>query len=99
MTRPFYSEYVRHCLRFYTRNKDFTHFKSESDKKNWFACEIVFKGYSEKDQEILTSIYGEYDTLADNVYVTSKKHEINQNIIWDMMKDVERKIAQERGLL
>lgn len=100
MNRPFYSEYVRHCLRFYTRNLcPPRFFKSEADKTNWFACASVLKGYSDKDRDILVAVYGGYDTLPDNVYETAKKHNIDQNMIWDMMKDVERKIARRRGLM
>ena len=55
--------------------------------------------YSDRDRDILVTVYSGFDTLADNVYETAKKFNINQNIIWDMMKDVERKIAQARGLI
>lgn len=99
MTRPFYSEYVKHALRFYTRNLSRPCFKSDVDKNNWFACASVFKNYHDRDREILVAVYSGYDTLADNVYETAKKHGINQAIIWDMMKEVERKIARRRGLL
>lgn len=99
MIRPYYSEYVRHCLRFYTRNLQPEFFKSEVDKDNWYACASVFKGLSEKDRDILITVFAGYDTLADNVYETAKKYEINQGIIWDLMKDIERKIARKRGLI
>lgn len=97
--RPFYSDYVRHCLRFYSRNLQQPRFKSEADRNNWFACANTLKSYSDTDRDILITVYSGYDTLADNVYETAKKYDINQNIIWDMMKDVERKIAGKRGLL
>jgi hypothetical protein len=48
---------------------------------------------------MLIAVYSGYDTLADNVYETAKKYEVNQAIIWDMMKDVEHKIAKRRGLI
>lgn len=99
MNRPFYSEYIRHCLRFYTRNLHINHFNTEVDQNNWWACDKVVKGCSDVDRDIITSVYSGFDTLADNVYETAKKHGINQNIIWDMMKDIERKIARKRGLL
>lgn len=99
MNRPFYSEYVRHALRFYTRNLSQPRFKSEVDKNNWFACFSVIKSYPDIDRDILVAVYGDYDTLSDNVYETAKKYGINQAIIWDLMKDVERKIAKRRGLM
>lgn len=99
MNRPFYSEYVRHALRFYTRNLSQPHFKTEVDKNNWFACANAIKGYSDRDRDILVAVYGGYDTLSDNVYETAKKYSINQAIIWDMMKEFERQIAKRRGLM
>lgn len=99
MNRPFYSEYVKHALRFYTRNLQQPHFKSEADKNNWHSCASVLKGYSDRDRDILIYVYSGFDTLSDNVYEAAKKHGINQSIIWDMMKDVERKIAKRRGLM
>lgn len=104
MNRPYYSEYVRHAMRFYSRSltkfpQEPPLFKSEADANNWKACHIVIKDYSDKDKEILISVYGGYDTLADEVYKIAKKNNINQNIIWDMMKDFERNVAKERGLM
>lgn len=99
MNRPYYSEFVRHCLRFYSRNLKLTQFKSDIDKQNWMACSEVVKTYCDRDRDIIVMVYGEYDTLADNVYNVSKKLGINQYIIWDMMKDLERKIALKRGLI
>ena len=99
MNRPFYSEFVRHCLRFYTRNLQLTQFKSRVDKENWLACANVVEKYLDRDRDILVAVYSGYDTLADNVYETAKKYNMDQAIIWDMMKEVERKIAKRRGLL
>lgn len=95
----FYTDYARHCLRFYTRNLNASRFKSEVDKRNWLACVSAFKAYSERDRNILVSVYSNFDTLADNVYEAAKKYNINQALIWDMMKDIERKIAKKRGLI
>ena len=99
MNRPFYSEYVRHCLRFYTRNRTLPNFKSEADKNNWYACATVLKGCTDRDRDIIFEVYSAYDTLADNVYEVSKKHNIDQAVIWDLMKSIERKIARRRGLI
>lgn len=99
MNRPFYSDYVRHALRFYSRNLTRVVFKSEVDRNNWNACESVIREHSVKERDILVMVYGGFDTLSDNVYETAKKYGINQNIIWDLMKDVERDIAKRRGLI
>lgn len=100
MSKTFYSDYVRHALRFYSRNIDKpSKFKSDVDKANWLSCHGAIKNHPQKEQNILISVYSGYDTLPDEVYNTSKKHNIDQSIIWDMMKDVEHKIARNRGLI
>lgn len=99
MNKPFYTDYVRHALRFYSRNLSLSIFAKHVDRENWFACHYAINGYSRRDKDILVYVYGSYDTLADNVYAMAKKYSINQNIIWDMMKEFERKIAIERGLI
>ena len=98
MNKPCYTDYVRHAIRFYARYLKLKKFKSEVDRANWFACHNVLQTYSERDRDILVYVYGEFDTLADNVYQISKKHHIHQNLVWDMMKQFERDVAIERGL-
>ncbi len=98
MSKMFYTEYVRHAMRFYSRYLDITHFKNEIDKSNWSACHKVIESYSDRDRDILVYVYGAFDTIGDNVYEMAQKFSINQNNIWDMMESFERKVARERGL-
>ena len=100
MSRTYYSDYVKHALRFYSRNcTEKPVFKSDADKNNWLACDSVFKCYPLDTRKILLTVYSGYDTLPDEVYNASKKWHIDQNWIWDMMKEIERKIAKRRGLI
>ena len=99
MNKPYYTEYVRHCLRFYSRNPTIARFNSLVDKENWYACHRVIENYSDRDTFIILRVYSGYDTIADNVYDVARLHNIDQNIIWDMIKDLERTIAKKRGLL
>ncbi len=99
MSKPFYSEYVRHCMRFYSRNTNRPRFNTEVDKNNWYACSRAIEHYSDRDKDILVRVYGMYDTLADNVYEVAKQYSIDQNIIWDMLKELEHSIAKKRGLI
>lgn len=100
MSKVYYSDYVKHALRFYSRNcTEKPVFKSEADKSNWYACDSVLSHYPLDTRQILIEVYGGYDTLPDEVYKASKKIHIHQNWIWDLMKEVEKKIAKRRGLL
>lgn len=99
MNRFFYTDYVRHALRFYTRNLQLSDFKTDTDRLNWVACNKVLNLCFEKEKNILIFVYSSFDSLPENVFRASSKFGINQNIIWDLMKDAERKIAKLRGLL
>ena len=99
MTKPFYSEYVRHCMRFYSRNTAMTHFNTKVDEDNWRACHKVMGRYSDKDKGIILKVYSLYDTIADNVYEVANLYHIDQEVIWDLLKYFERNVARQRGLL
>lgn len=99
MTRPFYSEYVRHCMRYYSRNTSKPRFNTEVDKNNWYTCREAIDRYSDRDKDILIRVYSMRDTLADNVYEVAKMYNIDQNIIWDMLKEFEHSVAKKRGLI
>jgi hypothetical protein len=66
---------------------------------NWEACHAEIMCLSDKTKDILVTVYGGFDTLPDEVYNASRKYSMNQNIIWDMMKDFERAVAKQRGLI
>lgn len=99
MSKTYYSDYVKHALRFYTRNLDAKSFRTDIDKDNWYSCHNVVKTYSDMEQTIIFSVYSGYDTIGDEVYNASKEYNIRQNIIWDLMKDIEHKIAKKRKLI
>ena len=98
MSRAFYSDFANHCLRFYTRHKD-PEFHNEADKRNWEVCEEVLSQYPPREREILTFIYFEGDTIADNVYKISLAKGISQDTVWKLVNDIERQIATQRGLI
>ena len=86
-------------MRYYARNTIKPRFNTEVDKNNWHACHRAIENYSDRDKDILIRVYGLHDTLADNVYEVAKAYAIDQNIIWDKLKDFERSVAKKRGLL
>lgn len=102
--KPYYSEYVAHCLRYYIKTLDEGHdghpiFKSEADKANWSACYGVLKNYSESDMEMIAYIYRPGDTIPDKIYALSKSKGVPQDTIWSLINTVERRVAKRRGLI
>jgi viroplasmin and RNaseH domain-containing protein len=99
MNKPFYTDYVRHCMRFYARTTNKPRFNTEVDKNNWYACHRAIEKYSDTEKDILIKVYSLRDTLADNVYEVAKLYNLDQNDIWDMLKELEHNIAKKRGLI
>lgn len=96
--KTFYSEYVQHCMRFYARHPN-PKFRNDADKQNWNACDSAMKGFTDKEQDILMTVYREGDTIPDNVYKVSVDRNIKQDTIWKLINELERKVAKRRGLL
>jgi hypothetical protein len=97
--KSFYSEYVQHCMRFYARHPH-PKFRSEADKKNWIACDLAVKGFTEEQQNILMAIYRDGDTaITDYVHKVSIERNVKQDLIWKLINELERKVAKRRGLL
>ena len=94
----FYSEYVRHCMRFYTRHPH-PKFLSDADKQNWNACDSVLKGFSPSEVDILMTVYREGDTIPDSIYKVSVDRNIKQDNIWKLVNELERKVAERRNLI
>ena len=104
IVRPYYSDFVRHCLRYYVKTLDegkggHPVFKSDADRENWSACYNVLKDYSQSNVDIISEIYRPGDTIADKIYLLAKTRQISPDTIWGLINTVERKIAKKRGLL
>ena len=99
MTKKFYSDYVRHALRFYSRNLESPVFNCPATQKNWIACDTVLNEHFPRYKDVLISVYSGFDTMGDNVYEAAKKYNMPQDNIWTMMEELEKLIARERGLI
>lgn len=99
MNRLYFTDYTRHCMRFYARHPDKSRFASKADKEDWFACQRAMVFYSPEEKEMLLQVYARRDTLEDNVYEVAKEHHVDQNVIWSLLGDLDRTVAKERGLL
>ena len=97
--KTFYSDYTQHCMRFYARRERPEQFPTLADRQNWEACETAVNKFCEQDREIIFKIYGNPDTLADNIYGISVEMGEPQDRFWKLIGDVEKAVAQERGLI
>ena len=99
MVKKYYSDYVRHALRFYARHQNMPLFNRMAEQRDWNACRTVLNEHFSEYKELLISVYQAFDTMADNVYEAAKKYNVPQDNIWSMMADLEKRVAIERGLL
>lgn len=102
--KPYYSEFVRHCLRYYIKTLDEGRggcpvFRTPAERENWSACHYVLNGCSENIVDTICQIYRTGDTIPDNIYMIAKNRGGSQAPLWNLVSDIERKIAQKRGLI
>lgn len=96
--RAYYSEFAGHCIRFYARYPQ-PRFKTEADKKNWFACDNALKSFTDPDRALLLDIFRDGDSIPDNVFQLAKQNSMKQESLWKLVEELERKVAKRRGLL
>ena len=100
--RKHYSEYVRHCLRFYIATLEVgtaPKFKTAADRTNWLCCRYVVENLDQNDLDFVKQLYSPGDTVPDKVYALAKEHKMSQSYLWSLMDDLEYKIAKKRGLI
>lgn len=103
MSKSFYTDYSKHMIRFYLsttlESNDPPEFRSEADEKNWRSVKEIFDQLSEEQVFVLREMYFEFKEVGQRAFETSKTTGMKQKKIFDLMRNVERKVAQQRGLL
>lgn len=99
MSKACYSDYIRHVLRFYIRKNQKTEFLKESDKLNWLACDDVLKLQPDHIKNIFFKIYTSQEPFPQAVRTVSLENDIPEKKLWDIMKNIEKEIAEKRGLI
>lgn len=98
MGRTFYTDYVKHIMRFYSRNIDLKVFKSSVDRDNWNACHTTLILKYNQYKDLLLEVYSGYDILDEEVSKAAIKYSIEKKTIWDLLKRFEKDVAIQRGL-
>lgn len=98
MAKAYYTDYVRHCLRFYSRYPQLSEFENEIDELNWKAVERVVSRLEVGQREMIIAIYTGRDTFADEIYNAAQLFGVEQNELWVLTRKVEQQIANERSL-
>lgn len=99
-----YSEYAKHAMRFFSKSmmnahSDCPKFKTDADKKNWYACQGVVSSFSAEDMHLLMLIYSDSENMPEAISRLSREEHKSENYLWYLVGDFERKFAKRRGLI
>lgn len=96
--RRHYDYFAMYALkRYFTLPKD-AH-KTQAEQNNWEACNKVVSQMTVTDMALLQAILTQSDTLGDNVYRVAKDHDIDQAVLWMILRQAEEDFAKERGVI
>lgn len=99
MSKTYYSEYSRHCLRFYVRHSHPT-FTCDSDRKDWAAAEKAVLSLRAGDKEFAEAVYRSYGgEFVQRVVDIAKKMDVPQKKAWYIIGNLEKDVAKRRGLI
>lgn len=98
MRKRYYSDYVRHMVRFYNSRKSEP---TPPNDLNFKICEKVFKRYDGNVETIMCEFCTNDLNLSDNEFVDyiCDKLTVSPVEVWRTIRQLEREIASERGLL
>ena len=98
--KPFYTDYVNHCLRLYCRYPTKCPDASTVGKRNWETVEKVLGEYPAQMREIIIYSYAHMaNDVRTNVQEMSKITNIPTKEIWDAICEASHRIAEVRELI
>lgn len=96
---PFYTYYVSHVLRQYFADRQPTN-PTEAYRLNYECAKRVVEALPETEKNVLRDVYTPNTlTIAAKVNASASKHKLTPLAVWTMMSRVERRLAEERGLI
>ena len=99
MKKRFYTDFTEHCMRFYVTSPDIPpDFRSSADKENWMACRDALKEFKDDTQKTLVSIFSDKRPISDCISDYVEKTGTKSDTIWYLVRELERQIAEKRGL-
>ena len=98
MARMYFSDFTDHCLKFYFRHSH-PNFHSDVDRLDWQAAESTISKVSDRDRRVLEAVYtGKERFISENIKVVSRELGLSENVIYDLLDGVRKKLAIARGI-
>lgn len=95
--KNYYSDYVGHMMRQYLKLKD-----SDTEdvvlKNNIDTCKAVVDKLPEAEKAIILQVYSD-KILTNSINVVAEENGIRSQNVWMIVKNFEREVAKERGLI
>lgn len=104
MTKNYYTDYVQHMIRFYSRTNGErpTEFRTDVDETNWETIDMVIHNpdasVTQKVIDIGMAISADFGFVKDKVATYCAKTGETEDTVWQALRDFERRVAQVRGL-
>lgn len=100
MGKTYYSDYVGHMMRQYGRlfGSDELLITDMTTEQNVLVCGAILDRLPEGEREIVTEVY-KGKALPEQINEIAECRGIRPQNIWAIVKNFERDIAKERGLL
>lgn len=95
--KNYYSDYVGHMMRQYLKLKDE---KVETDvlENNIETCRRVVDNLPEAEKTIILQVYAD-KILTNSINIVSEQNGLRSQNVWMIVKNFEREVAKERGLI
>lgn len=94
----YYSEFAKHCIRFYISYPK-PHFETAAEGEDWIACRESINSLPDSDKELIINVYRNGDPSSDSVNQAARMRGMKPGAVWRMIKDFERMVAKQRGLI
>lgn len=94
MANAWYQSVCHHCLRYYARHPKPGAFPDEGSRHRWEACS---RAVTKEDADVI-ALFAQTNTKAA-IYDYARKNRIPEGEVWSKVRDLERRVAGELGII
>lgn len=96
--KNYYSDYVGHMMRQYLKLRDESVLETAVLSNNVETCRKVVDNLPEAEKTIILQVYAD-KILTNSINIVSEQNGLRSQNVWMIVKNFEREVAKERGLI
>lgn len=96
--KNYYSDYVGHMMRQYLKLRDESVLETAVLSNNVETCRKVVDNLPEAEKTIILQVYAD-KILTNSINIVSEQNGLRAQNVWMIVKNFEREVAKERGLI